>query len=318
MEIGYIAVSGAIILYGTYPVFIKNSLVENKNIYPILLQFYYALSVFVLSLPTLAKIDLPIDVETFISGSISGCIWVIANCFSFIAIKHIGMAISVSIWAGISVLVSFAWGIIVFPESNKFNLIYGGISISLLVIGVTTISIPSYISSDKTQKNKIIGTVCAIIMGLFNGSLFVPFQYLSERDTLEVAEQDTLEVSQLDGSEIAFLFPFAISSLTISIFLLIFTLSIKRSLIKFPGIGASLLVLASGALWLFGTVCSIYAVAFLGISIGVPLTQISLIICGIWGIFIFNEITGWKGIIIWCISASILLAGSGLLAYAHE
>ena len=310
MEIGYIAVSGAIILYGTYPVFIKNSLVENKNIYPILLQFYYALSVFVLSLPTLAKIDLPIDVETFISGSISGCIWVIANCFSFIAIKHIGMAISVSIWAGISVLVSFAWGIIVFPESNKFNMIYGGISIGLLVIGVTTISIPSYISSDKTRKNKIIGTVCAIIMGLFNGSLFVPFQYLSQRDTSEV--------SQLDGSEIAFLFPFAISSLTISIFLLIFTLCIKRSLIKFPGIGASLLVLASGSLLLFGTVCSIYAVAFLGISIGVPLTQLSLIICGIWGIFIFNEITGWRGIIIWCISASILLAGSGLLAYAHE
>ncbi len=157
------------------------------------------------------------------------------------------------------------------------------------------------LSVEKNRKT-IVGIICAIGMGLLNGSLLLPVQYLVENE---------------DDPE-AFLIPFSITSVVISpIFLLIYSL-IRRKRPEFYFKDAFFMVFLSGVIWTIGSYCSIYAVIFLGISFGFPLTQTALVVCGVWGIFVFKEIRVKEKIYLWCASLIIILTGVIMLSMSRK
>ena len=70
-----------------------------------------------------------------------------------------------------------------------------------------------------------------------------------------------------------------------------------------------------GFLWNFGNVGSMLAVASpLGLTVGYPLCQCALLIGGCWGIFYFKEITERRAIVLFFVSAMVLLSGATLMA----
>ena len=70
----------------------------------------------------------------------------------------------------------------------------------------------------------------------------------------------------------------------------------------------------TGLLWNVGNYCSIYATLYLGLTVGFPLTQLALVVSGLWGIIAFKEIGGIRTLSVWTISVTVLLAGAALLA----
>jgi len=51
----------------------------------------------------------------------------------------------------------------------------------------------------------------------------------------------------------------------------------------------------------------------LGLTIGFPLTQCALIVSGLWGIFYYKELNGWKTITQFFVGVAVLLPGAVLL-----
>ena len=307
---GYLAAVGAILFYGSYIVPLK---FVKEDIHPILIQFYSAVSVCILSWFVLIYNNLPTDFQTIAAGAISAWIWVLGNSLSLVAIQKIGMASSVSIWAGLSIITSFVWGQSVFPDVNEITDIKIAITgLGFLSIGVCGIALCLKNKQDddidisysvyvhpKNTKKMMIGIVCAVMMGLLNGSLFVPLQFLI--------------VSNDHVGRVVFLIPFGVVSLLLSSGFGTIFYFVKKPLIDK---GIALKCLLSGVFWFVGTFCSIYAIIFLGISIGFPLTQAALIVCTIWG-FVFKEIKGRKSIIVWIFSFMFILAGIILLAISR-
>jgi len=113
-------------------------------------------------------------------------------------------------------------------------------------------------------------------------------------------------------SELSYLVPFSIGILIIDpLFVLTYHVAVRRwpeyhfRVTALPG-------LACGLLWFSGNCFAIYATAYLGNTVGYPLTQTNLLIAACWGI-VFREIRG-MGVVVIIASALVLLAGSGLLA----
>ena len=72
--------------------------------------------------------------------------------------------------------------------------------------------------------------------------------------------------------------------------------------------------LLTGLLWSAGNFLSIYAVNYLGLSLGWPLVQCQLIVSSLWAILYYREINGWKTIAIFVASTACILAGVFVLA----
>lgn len=71
----------------------------------------------------------------------------------------------------------------------------------------------------------------------------------------------------------------------------------------------------AGILWSLGNYLSILAVASLGMAVGWPLVQCSLIVSNVWALFWYREVEGRKAIFWFLASSCIILCGVCLLAY---
>ena len=73
-----------------------------------------------------------------------------------------------------------------------------------------------------------------------------------------------------------------------------------------------------GLLWSLGNFFSLISVFYLGEGVGYPLSQTSILIAGLWGIFFFHEVTGTERIGKWILSALLTIFGILLLSYEHH
>lgn len=87
--------------------------------------------------------------------------------------------------------------------------------------------------------------------------------------------------------------------------------SLHLKKIFFPGV-------LSGILWSIGNVSQILSVTFLGQSIGMSIVQSQMIVSGLLGIVLFQEIKGVENIVCWILSAMLTLAGIVLLSKEHK
>jgi len=154
-------------------------------------------------------------------------------------------------------------------------------------------------------RTKLLGVLCALVMGVMNGSLMVPF-------TLFVQEQE----GGGDGSvvELGYLVSFAIgiAIVTPPIFALFFLVARQRPEFHFKV--AVLPGLTTGLLWSIGNFCSLYATLYLGSTVGYPLTQSCIVISALWGVFYFKEIHGAATFVL-ALSTAVVLGGAAMLTY---
>jgi len=333
--LGYIAVAGAILFFGSFAVPLKTKKVQEAKVDPVIFQLYYSVSIFVSSWLVLTYVPF---VFTYF-GIIGAALWVPASILSIVAINHLGMSIAVGVWCGVTVLTSFLWGAIAFSKEEKLrSLPLAILALFLLILGIVGLSFSNtdfvknagkkqkgysrindeetslkngerkYSSETDAQKNHkapeqsaqrkpIIGFICALILGLMNGSMMVPLRYTPK-----------------EAQGINYIVSFAIGVLIVTPICAIVYFLVRRKKPEFHFRVAVIPGLITGLLWNLGNFFSIYATLYLGLTIGFPLTQTCLVVSGLWGMLVYKELSGARTIILWIISVIVLLAGATLLA----
>lgn len=240
------------------------------------------------------------------------------------------------------VVVSFIWGVFVFHEPIK-NAGYTSLAITLLLMGIFGIylckqtwevDLPKYLrflyyipafvppNSEPVEtemdllllspvakkeekmskrKNLLIGIMCAATTGLISGSLMVPTQFISK---------------EYRGWD--YVFSFSIGSfgaaLIVTLFLVVYHYIKERELISFHVRAVLFPGLLSGLLFSAGNTFRVFAVLYIGMSVGFPLTQLSLILAGLIGMIFFKEFTTWYSISMFSLATLFITAGAVLLA----
>jgi glucose uptake protein GlcU len=104
------------------------------------LQLYYSFSIFASSWLLLLFSDNPSVSNsgkfTFSYwGIIGASLWVPASVFSIYAIRFLGLSIAQGLWSGLTILVSFLWGAVVFLDPIK-NIWFTLLGLLLLFVGI--------------------------------------------------------------------------------------------------------------------------------------------------------------------------------------
>ena len=257
-------------------------------------------------------------------------ILVLTQVFCFNAISALGYAIAPAIWAGLTIVVSFLWGSLKFHEHVES--VTGSIlSLTLLVCGILGVAscqtalpekVASYLccesgadgaasldasnndSAEGPRVSKAVGVCFCIATGVLNGSLMVPFHYLSD------------ELSD-DAAPIAYLGSFAVGVLIVTpvFFVLYFYFPIREPP-KWHVQKTCLPGIVTGALWAIGNFNATYATQYLGNTVGFPLTQTCIVFNGLWGIFFYKEISGKPKIVMFAVCTLVIVGASTLLTIA--
>ena len=115
--IGWVSVFSAVFIFGCYGVLIKAPAVDNANVDAMVFQLYFSAGCAVCSaLIWLAgsSRELAFTTTGFAWGVIFALVWNVQNCVAYDAIQQLGYAVAPSIWAGLTIVVSFFWGSVAF------------------------------------------------------------------------------------------------------------------------------------------------------------------------------------------------------------
>jgi len=239
-----------------------------------------------------------------LAGALGGVLFVFAALFSFIAIPRAGLATAQAVWSCSAIVVSFAWGAFGPAEISApvQDLALSLVALGLLVAGALTIvncdSIANLVSpaqdepskgsgEDEAAEDKATGIACALAVGLFGGSVLVPFKFVPP-----------------EAAGLAAVPSFGIGALVAGIAVTLTYWNVIKGKQGLPSAAAdaSLAGLASGAMWNAGNVCSIVAQSpplSLAYGIAYPILQCALVFGGLLGIYVFNEIQGLAVGVFW-------------------
>lgn len=278
-NLGLLAALGAALLWGSYVTPFKIS--KSKN----LLQFQAVMTigVFIFALIVSLIFKFPLNFNFY--AILSGAMWAFANALSLVVISDLGISRGVSIWVSLVILTSFLWGALFFRELPA-GLPVGLLGIALIILGVILVSTTGNLES----KNSKRGFALAVLSGVVFGSQFVP-----------------LKLSNLAAADFFFPMSFGIMATGLNIAFL------KQ--VRFRNTGAAAAFL-SGVIWNFGNLLAIAAISLIGLAKGFPITQVSVLVAVLWGLFYFREITQKKKVLQVLAGAVILLAGVAVLGLA--
>jgi len=322
---GYIAVGIAIIFFGSFALPMKSKRVQEASVDPVVFQLYYSFAIFVTS--WLACIYEPFAFDYH--GILAALLWVPASILSIFAINFIGLSVAQGLWSGVTIVVSFIWGRIL--QSTPMKLYWAVLSMAFLLLGIVLISFcknrhffrgpitapsgyhtinesdPLYTTDNADGKpaappkdNKIAGFICAIVLGVLNGSMLVPTLHLNV-------------------SAYQFIPNFGIGALLVTpVFAIAYFAIIKKEMPQLKVQVTAIPGLVAGVLWNIGNVGSVIATLYLGLSIGFPLSQLALLVAGLWGLLLFKEFPFTLQKVQFFISAGVLIFGAFCLLMAGE
>jgi len=336
--IGWLGVFGAVFIFGCFGILIKTPSVQEANCDCMVFQCYYSFAVAAVSmliwLAAGSSGGLTFTASSFAMGAFFATLWIISQVCGYNAINAIGCAVAPAIWIGVTIGVSFVWGVAVF--GNPVHSWPGAVgALSLMFLGVVLAAASSVISDRQAQRaarevrtnddgallaegrksaaagTAAFGIISACVLGLCNGSLMVSlncFQNGCSAIGIEAYEGSVL-------APLAFLPSLAAGIVVMQpvLFLLYWGRSMlagKMPQFHFSKVAASGLL--TGAFWGMGNFNAMFATVYLGQTIGFPLTQCCLILSGIWGILYYKEIQGAAAISTFAIASVIILAGATL------
>lgn len=309
---------------------VKLPSVARTNLDPVIFNFYVCIGVCLSSwlvIPCLAIAEMQIGFT--IAGFSAGVLFVIAIGFSFLTIRLIGLSIGQGTWGGTAILVSFMWGALGPTQLRKPLRSQGWslVALCLLLLGVLGIVFceqvaksmfssstdaayvdmspdgPVDIGDERRQLRgtakgrRLAGLLCAILVGVFGGSILVPLAFVEEA-----------------FRGFAFVPSFGLGSLVAgAIGTFIYSMTVPD--LKWHIRETMWAGVISGVLWNVGNYCSIFAMAYAGLNYGIayPILQCALFISGLWGIFAFKEIHSALAILVFFLSSILLLVGATIL-----
>lgn len=154
-----------------------------------------------------------------------------------------------------------------------------------------------------SHQRQVYGVVCALIVGVFGGSILMPLQ---------------LAPKQYRGLE--FVPSFGLGTLVVAPLITLPYMWLSRSSGSRGNwaVRESLLPgLLAGTIWNGANVCSIYAIPKVGYAVAQPLMQCAILVAAIWGILVFKEIKG-KAVGVIAAAGVVVLAGAVMLALSKS
>jgi drug/metabolite transporter (DMT)-like permease len=231
---------------------------------------------------------------------LAGCLWAVANTLTIFAIRDLGLSIAFPLW-NTNAIIGIAWGVLFFGElknagwvrwtavSGGAVLMFGG---GLILARVSA----SHVSSQAATQ----GIAAALGAGVLWGTMYIPYRkaYLSGMNPLSFVSFFTIgELGMM-----AVLSAHYIGG----VMTLWQQLKEARHLLFW--------LLAAGFVWVIGDIFQQYAVKYIGVSRGIPLSNSNQLWGLLWGALAFGELRGWgHSAVASAIYGSVLMAG-GLAA----
>lgn len=182
----------------------------------------------------------------------------------------------------------------------------------------TTTSREDEFLENNTQTNnslwqrRRLGITAAVFNGVWGGSVMVPMQYAPK---------------EAAGTGYVISFAFGATIVTMALWATRFLFYLYQSEMNItcafnslPSLHLKTMWLPgaiAGTLWSVGNIASMISVMNLGEGVGYSLTQSSMLVSGLWGLFYFNEVQSTQMKVLWFLSAGITLVGILGLSYEH-
>ncbi len=235
-------------------------------------------------------------------GVLAGCLWAVANTLTIFAIRDVGLSIAFPLW-NMNSLIGIFWGFTLFNELRNAGVrrwlsVLGGAL--LMFLGACLLAYAS--SAQTTPEHAVRGIVAALAAGVLWGTMYIPYRkaYLTGMNPMsfvafftigELITMTILAVSYSGGAS-----------------------PLLRDLLRAKEVLFWLLL--GGFVWVIGDLFQQYAVKYVGISRGIPLSNTNQLWGMAWGILVFGELRG-KGLSLYVqvIGGSLLMvAGAAAIA----
>ncbi|KAL2641894.1 hypothetical protein R1flu_009481 [Riccia fluitans] len=306
----------AAIANGSFTIFMKTNAVRRARVDPIIFTFWACVGIILSSLLSLIKFKFVFS----IMGVISGLLFVLSAANSFRAVRLIGVSVGTGVWSGTAVLVSFVAGILLDPQGGVRSTVWALVAIIVIMLGILGVTYSGHIGRVASGQEESLeallqrqpgpgetagtfstGVFTAIFAGVMGGLIMIPL---------------TREKPYLQG--IPYLPSFAIG---VAIFapIVVAIPYVTRSEKQWPNLApgaAALPGIVAGIVWNIGNVLSIIAITQISYSIAYPIFQCGIFVAGLWGMLLFEEISGTSATSFW-ISGLLIIVGVALLAFAH-
>jgi drug/metabolite transporter (DMT)-like permease len=233
---------------------------------------------------------------------IAGCLWSVANTLTVFAIRDLGLSIAFPLW-NTNALIGIGWGVLLFHELKSAGWVrWTSVGTGALLMFLGGMILARLSSSQISPAAATKGIVAALGAGVLWGTMYIPYRkaYLSGMNPLSFVSFFT--VGEL-GMMIGLALHYSRGSLWREI-------SGARHLLFW--------LLAAGFVWVIGDILQQYAVKYVGISRGIPLSNSNQLWGLIWGAVAFGEFRTWSpGAATYAIYGSLLMA-LGLVAISFS
>jgi drug/metabolite transporter (DMT)-like permease len=236
------------------------------------------------TVPTLLKgtryiiSDLARKKHLIVWALLAGALWAVANTLTVFAIRDVGLAIAFPLWNANS-LIGLFWGWLLFGELRGAS----GTTVAKVVIGAVAIVAAAILLGFSTiqggiapPRNAIHGIVAAAGASLLWGTMYVPYRkaYISGMNPLSFVTAFTVgELSMM------FALVLALDGGTNSP---VFHSSQVKPMLFWLFLG--------GFVWVIGDIFQQFAVKYLGIGRGIPLSNTNQLWGLAWGALVFGEL----------------------------
>ncbi|HEY6339218.1 MAG TPA: GRP family sugar transporter [Candidatus Sulfotelmatobacter sp.] len=235
---------------------------------------------------------------------LAGCLWAVANTLTIFAIRDLGLSIAFPLW-NTNAIIGIAWGVLFFGELKnagwaRWSAVSGG-AVLMFCGGV----ILARVSANQISSRMVIqGVAAALGAGVLWGTMYIPYRkaYLSGMNPL------------------SFVSFFTIGELGMMAVLSAHYIGGAMALWQQLRDARHLLfwLLGAGFVWVIGDIFQQYAVKYIGVSRGIPLSNSNQLWGLLWGALAFGELRAWSHSgVASAIYGSILMAG-GLAAISFS
>ena len=226
---------------------------------------------------------------------IAGCLWSVANTLTIFAIRDLGLSIAFPLWNS-NALIGILWGVLFFHElkdagRGKWIAVLGG----ALLMFVGGILLARASARQMSPQAATRGMVAALGAGVLWGTMYIPYRkaYLSGMNPLSFVSFFTVgELCMMTALAVRYLGGF------------------KELWLQIVAVGhLQFWLLAAGLVWVIGDIFQQYAVKYIGVSRGIPLSNSNQLWGLLWGALAFGEFRGWgHSAVAAAIYGSILMA----------
>jgi len=326
--IGWMSAFGAMLIFGTYGICMKNPSLEAVKADVMVFQCYYspaaAMILFLIWLLTGASEGLTFSASSLAYGVVFAVFWIASQLFALKTVQILGFSVGPAIWTGATIVTSFLWGSLVFGNPVP-NVLGAASGLALLLLGVRLAAHASKLnerSSPKeeaaalteaeqpgSQGSKMLGFMCAVTMGVLNGTIMVPLTCFHQG----CFGSEPFVKDQIPA--MAFLPSLAAGILVAQPFM--FLLYWGRSMLRgeypqFHMKAVAVPAIYTGLTWGMGNFNAMFATVYLGQTVGFPITQLAFVANGCLGIMYFQELSGRGPIGMFCLAALVVFSGATL------